>query len=64
MKRTESECVDCGFPCMGNACPNYSVTRFYCDKCGQEETLYHTEDGDLCVDCILANLPVVEGSEE
>lgn len=64
MKRTESECVDCGFPCMGNACPNYRVTRFYCDKCGQEETLYHTEDGDLCVDCILCNLPIVEGSEE
>lgn len=63
MKITESECVDCGFPCMGNACPYYRVTRYYCDKCGAEETLYTTDEGDLCAECILENLPKVEGSD-
>lgn len=62
MTRTENECVQCGLPCMGRACPHYRVTRYYCDRCGEEETLYHTEDGDLCTDCILENLPRVEGS--
>ncbi len=62
MQKTTSECVQCDMPCLGRACPNYSVTRYYCDKCGAEETLYHTEDGDLCADCILENLPKVEGS--
>lgn len=63
MKRIENECVDCGLPCLGTGCKYYRVERFYCDKCGQEETLYHTDEGELCTDCILSNLPVVEGSE-
>ena len=62
MQRTESECVNCGFPCMGRACPYFRVTRFYCDKCKEEAELYHTVDGDFCADCILDNLPKVEGS--
>ena len=52
MKRTECECVDCGFSCLGHACPNYRVTRFYCDKCGEEKTLYYFDDKELCIDCI------------
>lgn len=63
MRRTESGCVDCGFPCMGTACPNYRVTVFQCDKCGAEDTLYETDEGEFCADCILLNLPKVEGSE-
>lgn len=64
MKKTGSECVSCGMPCMGHACPNHSVTRHYCDRCGTEDTLYQTDEGELCADCILENLPKVEGSEE
>lgn len=64
MQRTESECVDCGFPCMGEACPHFRVTRYYCDKCGSEETLYEYEDKELCADCLLEKFEKVEGSDE
>lgn len=62
MKKTESECVGCGFPCLLGACPNYRVTRYYCDKCYSEETLYKTDEGELCAECIIDNLQRVEGS--
>lgn len=52
MKRTENECVDCGLPCRYHACPYYRVTRFYCDRCGGETTLYHFEGKELCIHCI------------
>ena len=64
MKKKETECVSCGLPCMGTACPNYEVTRFYCDECESEDTLYHYDDKELCIDCIKKKLEVVEGSEE
>lgn len=63
MRKTESECVCCGFPCIREACPNYSVTRYYCDKCKGEETLYKYNEKELCTDCILKQLQKVEGSE-
>ena len=66
MERIESECVDCtsvGLHCMGSSCPNRRVVRFYCDKCGCEETLYYYDDRELCADCILDELEVVEGSD-
>lgn len=52
MRKVESDCVDCGLPCLGRSCPHYSVTRFYCDKCGNEDTLYLYDDKELCRDCI------------
>ena len=62
MRMTENECVSCGMPCLYEGCPYYAVTRFYCDVCGAEETLYHTDDGELCANCVLDNLDKVEGS--
>lgn len=62
MKRTESECVSCGFPCMGEACPYFRVTRFYCDECKDEAELYEYEGKELCADCILKKFEKVEGS--
>lgn len=59
----ENECVDCGLPCLGDACPYRKVPHYYCDKCKAEETLYDTYDGELCAACVLANLPKVEGSD-
>ena len=56
MKKTERECVCCGLPCMRNGCPYYSVTRHYCDRCGEETTLYYYEDEELCMDCIIEDL--------
>ena len=63
MKITESECVDCGLPCIHKSCPYYEVTRFICDKCGAEETLYEFDGQELCLDCISKLLPVVQGSD-
>ena len=62
MRKTESECVQCGMPCIGSACPNYAVTRYYCDKCGEEETLYDYEGEELCAECLLKKFEKVEGS--
>lgn len=58
-RRTENECVDCGLPCMGNDCTNRNVTRYYCDKCGEEEQLYFYDGLELCIECIKSELEKV-----
>lgn len=66
MKKIENECVGCtdiGLHCLGISCPNRSVVRYYCDECGYEEKLYHYDGKELCVDCLLLEFDVVEGSE-
>ena len=60
----ESECVNCGLPCIGHSCRYYSVARYLCDKCESEETLYEFDGQELCLDCIAKKLTVVEGSEQ
>lgn len=64
MKKILNECVDCGLPCKGNACPYRNVTHYYCDKCGAEETLYHYEDKELCIECLSQRFAIVEGSND
>lgn len=56
----ENECVDCGLPCIGEACPHRKVLKFYCDECDAEAVLYHYEDKELCIDCIKDTLEKVE----
>lgn len=51
-KRIESECVMCGMPCLLDACPNFRVTRYYCDKCDEVKELFKYYDKELCIDCI------------
>lgn len=63
MKILENECVSCGLPCLGNSCPNRNVPHYYCDECQEEDTLYDSEFGELCADCLLKKFPVIEGSE-
>lgn len=63
MKKIENDCVDCGFPCIGNACRFYEVTRYYCDECGNEDKLYDTDFGELCESCLLKKFSVVKGSD-
>lgn len=63
MKKIENECVDCDLPCLGNSCPKRKVPHFYCDKCGDETTLYEFDGEELCIDCIEKRLDKVEGSE-
>ena len=58
---TESECVQCGLPCMYSACPYYRVTRLYCDGCKDEaDDLWYFDGEQLCKDCILNRLDKVE----
>ena len=63
MKRIENECVDCGLPCRGSSCPNSNVIRYYCDRCGNEDTLYYYDNEELCEECLLKNFEVVEDSD-
>lgn len=67
MKRVVNECVGCtdiGLHCIGDSCPKRNVVRFYCDKCGNETTLYDYYGDELCADCLLEEFEVVEGSSE
>lgn len=61
----ENECVGCspGMGCLGSSCPYRNVARYYCDKCGDETTLYHWDDRQLCEKCVIEQLDVVEGSD-
>ena len=59
-KRIESDCVMCGMPCIFEACPNFRVIRYYCDKCDQEAELFKYGGKELCIDCIEAMLDKVE----
>lgn len=67
MREIVNECCDCatpGYPCRGSACPNRRVKHFYCDKCGIEAKLYEYDGMELCEECLLDEIPVVEGSED
>lgn len=66
MRKIANECCNCatpGYPCLGSSCPRRRVERFYCDKCGFEATLREYEGKELCVECLLEEIPVVEGSD-
>ena len=56
MEKTFDECVGCrdlGKPCQGPSCPNRNVTRFFCDRCGEEITdIYDFEGEEICEDCL------------
>ena len=53
MVRVESGCVDCGFPCRGNACPYYKAVILECDSCHKEvDELFDVWGEDLCEDCL------------
>lgn len=60
MIKVENDCVDCGLPCMGSACPNRNVLYFYCDECGDNADLYHFDGEQLCETCIINRLKKVE----
>lgn len=46
MTKMESDCVECGLPCLGRTCPHYKVQNHYCDKCKADEYAYYEIDGD------------------
>ena len=55
----ESDCCDCDLPCIQEGCRFYKVARFYCDDCGEEDTLYYFDDKQLCSYCVLKQLEEV-----
>ena len=63
MIKYENECVGCeiaGQNCLGNFCPYKNTIHYYCDDCTEEETLYHFEDKQLCINCIIKRLKIVD----
>jgi hypothetical protein len=64
MRKVVDNCVGCtsmGLPCKGVSCPNRSQEILCCDKCEvSDETLYHFEGGEYCIDCIKEMLEKVE----
>lgn len=61
MVKYEDECVHCGDRCLGSSCPNLHVKHLYCDKCGEDvERLYDFDGKELCGDCVLKELEVIE----
>lgn len=65
MKKVVNECVGCipEMRCIGDVCPNKNITRFYCDRCGTEDKLYHYEGEEICEECLLEEFDVVAGSD-
>lgn len=58
----ENGCVGCQLPCIGTACRHYRITRYLCDECEDETTLYDYDGRELCIDCIADTLDKIEGS--
>ena len=57
-RRSESQCVGCGKPCIRYACPYYDCEVVFCDDCGfdiySDETIYTWGSLELCRDCYCA----------
>lgn len=65
MKKIENECVGCPseMGCLSSLCPYTNVVHYYCDICGEEDVkLYHFNGQEVCGDCLLEELDIVEGS--
>ena len=58
----EDECVSCPpeMGWLGDSCPNKRVPHYICDKCDEEDVLYEFEGRQLCADCVLNELEIVE----
>lgn len=56
MRRTETDCVNCGLPCVGYCAYKNSETIYLtCDKCGSDaERLYKVDYEELCRECAIS----------
>lgn len=60
MVKYESECVDCGLPCLHEGCPYYKVERHYCDECEVSDCdIYEYGGRELCLECLTNLLRIV-----
>lgn len=56
-------CVNCGLPCLGDACPKMNVVQFRCDDCKElcdPDELYMYEDEMLCDECLIKRFPTAK----
>lgn len=53
MVKYENQCVDCGKPCIREACRYFEVPVYICDICGREtdEPLAAFYWEDICPQC-------------
>ena len=61
-KRYQSDCVQCGLPCIGSGCDHYETPTYFCDECGAEvdpRELYIFDGMELCKGCLLQNVDTV-----
>lgn len=62
--REENRCCGCAvpaYPCLGDSCGLRHYRALYCDKCGDEvQKLYVVEGKELCEECALDSLEVIE----
>lgn len=65
MKYYTNDCVNCGLPCIFEACPYYKAKHFKCDFCKEEDIKLYDYDGfEICGDCLLKEFNVIEGTED
>lgn len=62
MIKIENDCVGCGIYCCD--CGLKHSPHYYCDKCGDEETLFYFGDKELCISCIESAASVDDGDEK
>jgi len=61
-----NECCSCavpGYPCLGDQCYLRNYPHYICDCCGDEVEpgqLFWFEGQQLCIDCVINELEVVE----
>lgn len=59
MIKYKNECVDCGLPCIYDACCYFRVPHFICDDCNEEDDLYEFDGEQLCLRCVKKRLEKV-----
>ena len=64
MIKYQNDCRGCAvpaYPCLGDSCPLRHSRHLYCDKCGDDvEKLYYLNGEELCKNCVLEKLEIVE----
>lgn len=60
----ENRCSGCDaalYPCIGDSCDLMNCRVLYCDLCKDEvDKLYIVKNMELCADCALKELEVIE----
>ena len=61
MIKEQSNCQQCGLPCLKDNCPNYRVKTLICDKCEDEVyVLYAGPHKEVCIECAVGELEKVK----